>query len=176
MILFEIEHSHIVWTRDHAVPATETPVLVDNHDAVFAFVGRVDRADHLAGRFITVVAKERHCNRLGILDFSPDGRLPDPMDIDEGIAVKCDIVFFSARCQTSGAILVALTRIDDHSPLLFGRVGGFVSCRRSVDGDQGQSNPNGGSGGQEAADLAEVSPVESFSHFAAVSDTSFFVV
>jgi hypothetical protein len=45
-----------------------------------------------------------------------------------------------------------------------------------MDGDQGQSNPNGSSGSQKTANLAEVSPVESFSHFTAVSDASFFVV
>jgi len=98
------------------------------------------------------------------------------MDVDEGIVVKRDIVFFSARGQAGGAILVALPRIDDHSPSLFGEVSGFSGCRCSMDGDQGQSNPNGTSGSQKTANLAEVSPVESFSHFPAVSDASFFVV
>jgi hypothetical protein len=97
------------------------------------------------------------------------------MDVDERVVVKCDVVFFSARGQAGGAILAALPRIDDHSPSLFGEAGGFSGCRCSIDGDQGQPNPNRSSGSQKATNLAEVSPVESFSHFTAVSDASFFV-
>jgi hypothetical protein len=56
MIFFEIEHSHVVGAGDQAIPATNTSVLVNDDDAVFAFVGCLDRADQGTGRIIAMVA------------------------------------------------------------------------------------------------------------------------
>jgi hypothetical protein len=116
MILFEIEHSHIVRTCDEAIPAANTPVLIDNHDPVFTFVGCFDGTDQGAGRIITLVTQERGRYRAGIIDCSANGRLSNPMNVDIRIAMKGHIVFAPTSIRTVSAISPALSYVYNHAP------------------------------------------------------------
>jgi hypothetical protein len=120
VILFEIEHSHVVGTRDQTVSTANAPVLVNDDYAVFAPVRCLHGADQGAGRMIALVAQKRYGDFLGILDFPTYFRLSDPVNVDTGVIMQCDIVFFSACIYTRGTITLALSYIDDHSPSFAG--------------------------------------------------------
>jgi hypothetical protein len=96
------------------------------------------------------------------------------VDVDTGVIVKSDVVFFSARIYAFGTTILALLQIDDHSPSLPRQISSFATRVRLGNGVQGQPIPHSCPGGHGTAYLQEISPAQSLFHRRAVSNTSFF--
>ena len=121
MIILEVEQPGIVWTRNHAVSATDTTVMVHYHDTIIALVCRPHRANLRAGRFLTVVAHQQDILLLWIIFISRlDLDFSYPMDVPSLIAMESDIVLVPASLHAGVAVLPALVEVDQHSPLSSG--------------------------------------------------------
>jgi hypothetical protein len=120
-ILFIIEISGIVRTGDHAVSAANTPVMIDDHDAIISLVSSLDRANLSARRVLAVVTHQEDLSFIRFRrSFFLDVDLPDPMDVPPLIAVECHVVLFPASDQTLIASGPAFLQVDHHAPLVLG--------------------------------------------------------
>ena len=97
-IFFEVEIPRIVGTGNHAVPASDAPVVIDDDDAVFTLVRGLYRTNLRAWWVFTVIAQQEHRFFDGIVDvFFFDAYFSDPVNVVSFIVEKGHVVFFAGR-------------------------------------------------------------------------------
>jgi hypothetical protein len=75
-LIYGVEKSHSVGTGHDAIPATDTPLPVNEDDPLRRLIGGAYRADLYTGRFITLVAEFR--NKKRFIDILPLDNLIPP--------------------------------------------------------------------------------------------------
>jgi hypothetical protein len=117
LIVFEVEVSSIIWAGDHAVPATNTPVMIYNDYTIVTLVCSADGTDLGARRIFAMIAQKNH-RFLGSFwtNLAFDFDLSDPMYVPPVVSVKSNVVLLATRVQTCSAIRVAFGEIDNHPP------------------------------------------------------------
>jgi len=137
-ILFEVESPLIVGTGNHAVPASDAPVVVDDDDPVFTLVSGLYRTNLSAWWIFTMIAQQEHRFLDGIMDvFFFDAYLSNPVNVVPFIAKKSDIVFFAASFRTCVAVRQAFVEIDNHSPFETLQRTSFAGVGLTATGQQG---------------------------------------
>jgi hypothetical protein len=115
--VFKIELPSIVGTGNHAVPASDTSVVVDNDNAIIAFVGSLDGTDLGAGWFIAVIAQQEYIlpGGVGLIRIS-DSDFSDPMIVPAIVSVVRHVVLEPACFHTGSTARSAPGEINDHAP------------------------------------------------------------